>query len=107
MTEINRIKSDIEIRKTVDFCRDKYIIDSHSFPYCICVDHEVKTEETHYNFNFTIVLPKGGENIRFEISKTGSCGIDSSIEETVKLYEKSLEFLKDMVILKNKLMEEV
>jgi hypothetical protein len=106
MTEINKTKTDMEIRKIVeDFCRDKYIIDSHLFPYCISVEYEAKSKESHYDFSFTIFFPREGKDIGFRIEKCGSCGMDSSIEESMKLYENSLQFLKDMAILKNKLME--
>lgn len=107
-------ENDLSVKKTVeDFCKGKYIVDLHLFPYCIKIDKELSINEknTYYHFQFTVILPKNDRKTIFEISKTGSCGFDeccsvAEIEEIIKLYEDSIKFLRDMASLQNKIEKE-
>jgi hypothetical protein len=102
--EMIETESESPIKKIIDdFCKGKYVVDLNLFPYCIKIEKIISSydERTYYNFHFTIFLPQEDKKLRFEISKTGSCGFyeDSPLEEIIKLYDDSIKFLRDMALL--------
>ena len=107
-------KNDLNIKKTVeDFCKGKYVVDLHLFPYCIKIEKELSINEKniYYRYQFTVIFPKKDSKTIFEISKTGSCGFDEvcsvkDIEKIIKLYEDSMKFLRDMALLQKKIEKE-
>jgi hypothetical protein len=105
------IESESPIKKIIDdFCKGKYVVDLHLFPYCIKIEKELSINEknTCYNFQFTVILLEKDRKLKFEISKTGSCGFDEvcSVEKIIKLYDDSIKFLRDMATLQNKIEKE-